>query len=86
MITKTGSDSCPTCNYKIDCATEMGGKLAPKPNDLLICLKCGEYLYFESDMKIGVFPKVLFDTLSLATRLSMQKIRSYVRKDYLHKN
>ncbi len=86
MITKMGLDSCPSCGYEIDSATALEGNHVPKANDLTICLKCAEYLYYESDMKLGVFPKVLFDNLDEATRLSMQKVRSYIRKDYLHKN
>jgi hypothetical protein len=42
---------CPHCHYKMDCATCVDKpEELPKPDDVTICLKCGEVLVFTENM------------------------------------
>lgn len=52
-ITKMGKDFCPTCNHTCDAAgTEDGKPGVPVPGDVSICLNCGEFLEYASDMAL----------------------------------
>lgn len=78
--TYMGKDCCPTCFYKVDAASPLEGEHIPMPGDLSICLSCGEYLYFEDDMRLGVFPQVLFEDLPAPTKGQLQDMRYAIRK------
>lgn len=51
--TKMGDDTCPSCNTELTMATAIDGTSKPMRGDLSICVKCGEYLHYEADMKLG---------------------------------
>lgn len=50
--------TCPTCGYQVDSAskpiTVFGERDQPVPGDLSICLKCGELLVFQRDMRLVI--------------------------------
>lgn len=44
---------CPTCEYEVDAAMCIGGTdVRPSVGDITLCLKCGEILIFDEDMKV----------------------------------
>lgn len=47
---------CPICGYEVNSAskptTVFGERDQPVPGDLSICLKCGELLVFQRDMRL----------------------------------
>lgn len=46
-----GKDNCPHCNALLDAAIEIKSvNSVPKPMDYTICIKCGTWLQFGSDM------------------------------------
>lgn len=52
-VTKMGNDHCPACNYTCSAAGTMDGKPGvPNPGDVSICLNCGEFLEYASDMAL----------------------------------
>lgn len=56
--TKMGKDNCPACNYLCDSASVANGKhQVPLPGDLSVCLNCGEWLEFSSDMALIKMPE-----------------------------
>ena len=51
--TKMGKDHCPACNYESDSASVVSGQhQVPVPGDVSMCLNCGEWLEFASDMAL----------------------------------
>jgi hypothetical protein len=55
--TKMGKDYCPACDYKCDSASVVDGQhQVPMPGDYSICLNCGEWLEFSSDMALIIMP------------------------------
>lgn len=51
--TKMGKDFCPVCNYTCDTASTIEGEhTPPNPGDVSICLNCGEWLEYASDMAL----------------------------------
>lgn len=80
--TKMGNDTCLVCNTKLNCATSIDGEHIPAPGDLSICIHCGEYLHYESDMKLGLFPDILFETLDVKTQKHLQIARLHIRNRY----
>lgn len=79
VTTKMGDDNCPTCNAVINSSTAIGEDAVPVPGDLSICFECGEYLYFESDMNLGVLPDLLFHEQDNETRYQLIKARKLIR-------
>jgi hypothetical protein len=48
---------CPTCNYGEASAVSMGPgpkQRPPRPGDPSICMKCGEILEFDANLKLQV--------------------------------
>ncbi len=44
-------DACPTCGYVMDRATTLdGADVTPKPDDLTICMSCGDVLQFDATL------------------------------------
>lgn len=44
---------CPVCGYKMDSATCVGDERAmPRPNEISLCLKCGEVMAFNDDLSL----------------------------------
>lgn len=44
---------CPACGYKLDTATAAVTKdCRPAPDDVSLCLECGEILIFNEDMTL----------------------------------
>jgi hypothetical protein len=46
---------CPVCQHRLDCATEMGHEdhgCRPHPDDLTLCISCGEVLQFNADYSL----------------------------------
>ena len=47
------SPVCPTCDSRLDGATQIEGKaVAPCSGDVSICIYCMEYLEFDDDIKL----------------------------------
>jgi hypothetical protein len=42
---------CPHCGYHMDRATDPFEAGAPKPDDLSVCVKCGELSMFDEELK-----------------------------------
>lgn len=63
--TKMGTDHCPVCNYETDSAIPLDDSDAvPMPGDCSICLNCGAYLQYASDMALIELTQAEWDTLS----------------------
>ncbi len=77
--TKLGHDNRPTCNSILNRATAINGDYVPMPGDLSICIKCGEYLQYASDMKLIVFPEILFMDLPYKQRNQLAFMRKHIR-------
>ena len=46
---------CPTCGYKRSRVTcPYDSKSKPRPGDFAICLKCGEILVFDKDIRTRI--------------------------------
>lgn len=56
--------SCPTCDYAADAATCVDKRDArPRVGDITLCLKCGEILIFDEDMKVRL--PLVFELMNL---------------------
>ncbi len=47
---------CPTCGHTLNAATIASPKCnrAPKAGDVSVCIKCGEPLTFQADLKVRI--------------------------------
>jgi hypothetical protein len=51
--TRVPLSKCPMCAYEMDCATCVENKeQLPKPNDVTLCIKCGEVLVFTEGLAL----------------------------------
>ena len=52
---------CPTCKMTLDChIPDDGREEGPKPEDLSVCMHCGELLVFNQDLTQRVMPASVF--------------------------
>lgn len=42
---------CPNCGYKFDTASNLTGKVSPKPGDFTLCFNCGVLLRFDAQRR-----------------------------------
>ena len=47
-----GADCCPTCGYVFDLASGVTTRGRPEPDDISLCLSCGEALVFAADLHL----------------------------------
>ncbi len=85
-VTKMGKDNCPACDYFIDHSTPLQGSAIPVPGDLAVCLKCGSFLHYEDDMKLGVLPKVIFDSLDEKLKFKLNQVKNYIIHEKIKQN
>ena len=79
--TKMGDDYCPTCNYKIDCASVATGEHeVPNPHDVSICLSCGEFLEYADDMALIKITEKTTKELTLEQLVTMRRASDYIKK------
>lgn len=52
----TPISKCPVCGYQVDCATPVvsnpSKRIKPIPGDLTLCMKCGELMSFDENLKL----------------------------------
>ncbi len=49
------ASDCPTCGADLNAATAMSDpESSPSPGDLSLCIKCGELLVFDQDIKLAL--------------------------------
>jgi hypothetical protein len=51
---RTLNTFCPTCGYRANAATNINDKQTNPPScgDISVCLKCGEILQFDAQLKL----------------------------------
>lgn len=70
---------CPHCETTLDGFTDPTGNRVPEPEDVTMCLYCGEILQFDSDMKLKPIPEEIITELDLRT----VQIAGEVRRRFL---
>lgn len=84
--TLMGNDCCPHCGTIVNAVSYIGkdeeeaSAPKPKPKDLTICLYCSAILYYEDDMSVHDFPKVLFDNLDENIQNSIINTQAAIEK------
>ena len=79
--TKMGKDHCPACNYQCDSASAVDGKHKPPvPGDYSLCLNCGEWLEFSSDMALIIIPEKTKRLLDEDNRIILTDGAAYIKK------
>ena len=79
--TKMGNDYCPTCNYKLDCATAVEeNHVAPNPHDVSICLNCAEWLEYSDDMALIIMPISTKQSLSQENLITLSNATIFIKK------
>lgn len=48
----TPVNHCPYCGYKLDSAFGVGNQAKPKPSDVSICGRCGNFLIFDDRLNL----------------------------------
>lgn len=66
---------CPHCKKTLDGFTDPVGDRVPKPEDVTMCLYCGEILQFDERMKLKPIPEELIKELNLKTVQIAGKVR-----------
>jgi hypothetical protein len=46
------TSKCPECGHLLDAAFAIGSDARPRPNDLSVCIQCGEILCFNADLTL----------------------------------
>lgn len=79
--TLMGKDHCPVCNYLITAATPTDdSKRVPMPGDCSICINCGAYLQYASDMALIELVPSEWDKLDDKAKIILNKHRSVIKK------
>lgn len=45
--------TCPFCGCKHELASNLTGPVAPEDGDLTMCVRCGEWAFFDSGVLLG---------------------------------
>ena len=71
---------CPTCRHKLNraCSAEPGTDHKPRPNDVTVCIGCGEYLVFDQQLCTRVMNLGDFQGLDASTQDLLVKTRSSI--------
>jgi hypothetical protein len=66
---------CPECGIKLDAAgdTEGDDNVRPSPDDMCVCLNCGEFLAYTETMTLRKVEKT--EVLGLGPEYEMQKMQ-----------
>lgn len=79
--TKMGKDNCLACNYERDSASVVNGQhQVPVPGDISICLSCGEWLEFASDMALILMQEKTRRELNNETLEILRNGTDYIKK------
>jgi hypothetical protein len=54
---------CPACLKTLDGATDLKGQATPKPDDLSVCVYCGQINVFQTDLTLRAMRQPEFDAL-----------------------
>jgi hypothetical protein len=74
-------DACPCCGYVVDTATAVGSRVSkPKAGDLTICLRCGEILKFNAELRLEMFPLNELLTASPEKKEMIDLLTAFVRE------
>lgn len=74
-------DRCPSCGYKVDCATELHHEpIKPIKGDFSICLNCGQLNKF--DAALSLVPSTVEDESNLSATLfsEVKKAQAYIAR------
>lgn len=78
--TKMGKDFCPHCNYELDAASSIEGEIVPVPGDVSICINCGEFLEFASDMALTEITRETLNDLTEDQLSQLMRIKEFILK------
>ena len=73
---------CPHCGYKLDAASSMTMARKPQPDDITICISCGNFLIFNLDLTLSKPDDEVEFLLSLPDdlRIQMVQLRTLIHK------
>jgi len=78
----THNDHCPSCGNKVDAVTSVGPKGGKSyPGAITICLKCGEVMKFDENLKLVMFPLNELVKLSLDQRRLLNILQQFVKNN-----
>lgn len=66
---------CPLCGYEMDCATCVDiPEHTPRPEDVTICIKCGEVLVFTEGLGLRIPTKEEYERYGTDERITAAQI------------
>lgn len=78
LTVRTPACACPKCRHTLDAATDPEGIAAPKPNDVSVCIWCGEILQFDENLKLSSATQAVLEELSRNDLTLVTEIRRHV--------
>ncbi len=76
--TKVAAQDCPKCGHMFDACSGIDHDHGPKPEDLTLCINCGAYLRFDTELRLLVFPEAQLLDLKDETRLLLARARNAI--------
>lgn len=77
-------NECPTCHIKFNSSVQVNGEaVRPGPNDITICMSCGEVLVFDSDMEVHI---ITLDELATTHPDSWEEVDKAVKEIKTRRN
>jgi len=66
---------CPGCNEQLDCAAPVSSERAVKPGDYSVCIYCGCFLRFGSEMRVRLLTILEVAELPDERRIGLLRMR-----------
>jgi hypothetical protein len=72
---------CPNCGVELNAATPISRDKRPRPNDLVVCYRCGAMMKYTELMILRVLTQVEFDELDEEYREQLLRASEFVLKN-----
>lgn len=82
----TPESFCPSCGKRFDQASSAFGESTPKPDDITICIRCGQVMLFNLDMTVRLPDEDELADLDAATLEEISEAQVAIRKVHAANN